>query len=336
MAAILQARAAHSSPTARLGTPLARHQQPKIDANLRKNNCTDAFRATILTRIAIFFLILQNSGRFNRPCYSPPNASITAMNRSSSKTIYGLIGMPLAHSLSRDYFNSKFAAEGINAEYRNFELPDINLLGELVADLPNLGGLNVTAPYKQQVMPFLTSIHPTAQAIGAVNVIRVERDPDTGEVSALVGHNTDADAFAGTLAQLLPQATQAALVLGTGGAAMAVAHALRQRGVDVQLVSRHKRAGTMTYEELTRATVACHTLVVNATPLGKWPHVEQCPLFPYRFLTPQHLCYDLVYNPEEPLFMRHAAQAGARTKNGLEMLLLQAFASYRLWTQSQP
>lgn len=253
------------------------------------------------------------------------------MNAIDNKILYGLIGYPLTHSFSRDFFNCKFAAEGINAEYINFEIDDIGRLMELVAEFPELHGLNVTAPYKEQVIPFLTSLSPEAEAIGAVNVIKVIHHATDGQAVALEGHNTDMPAFANTLKPLATPSLTSALVLGTGGAAKAVSHALRGMGIDVQLVSRRKSASTMTYEEITRATVASHQLIVNATPLGKWPDVDCCPDFPYRFITPNHLCYDLIYNPDVTEFMRRASQAGARVKNGLEMLLLQAFHSYQIW-----
>lgn len=256
------------------------------------------------------------------------------MNSTDNKILYGLIGYPLTHSFSRDFFNCKFAAEGINAEYINFEIDDIGHLMELVAEFPELRGLNVTAPYKEQVISFLTGLSPQAQAIGAVNVIKIIHDPNDGQVVGLEGHNTDMPAFANTLKPLVTPSLTHALVLGTGGAAKAVSHALRDMGIEVQLVSRRKSSTTMTYEEITRATVASHQLIVNATPLGKWPDVESCPDFPYRFITSNHLCYDLIYNPDETEFMRRSAQAGARVKNGLEMLLLQAFHSYQIWTAS--
>lgn len=255
------------------------------------------------------------------------------MATSHDKTIYGLIGFPLAHSFSRDYFNQKFASEGINAEYINFEIEDINSLMEIVSEYPSLGGLNVTAPYKEQVIPFLSDFDDNARAIGAVNVIKVLRDPKTGEVTALKGYNSDTLAFGQTMETLLSPSRTGALILGTGGAAKAVACALKELGIATQFVSRRKTAATVTYEEITRAMVAHHKIVVNATPLGKYPDIDECPEFPYRFLTKDHLCYDLIYNPDETLFMKNSKMVGAQVKNGLEMLLLQAFISYSIWTE---
>ena len=253
------------------------------------------------------------------------------MATQNNKLTYGLIGYPLTHSFSRDFFNQKFAAEGIQAEYINFEIEDINQLMELVSETPNLMGLNVTAPYKEQVLPFLTELDDDARAIGAVNVIKILRDA-SGEVTGLKGYNSDRPAFFSSIEPLLHPHHKRALVLGTGGAAKAISKALESHGIEVQFVSRRKSSSTMTYEEITRATVSRHKVIVNATPLGKWPDIDQCPDFPYRFLTSEHLCYDLIYNPDETLFMKQSLQAGAQVKNGLEMLLLQAFISYQIWT----
>lgn len=247
--------------------------------------------------------------------------------------LYGLIGYPLVHSFSRDFFNRKFVAEDIDARYINFEIQDVGQLMEVIAEYPNLDGLNVTAPYKEAVIPLLDSLDEDARAIGAVNVIRFIRDPHTGDLMELRGYNSDVAGFDGTLEGLLPENCTNAMVLGTGGAAKAVTAALQRRGIRVQLVSRHKREHILVYEEITRAMVAAYQLIVNATPLGKYPDDDLCPDFPYRFLTPAHVCYDLIYNPEETLFMRQAASQGARTKNGIEMLLLQAFESYDIWTR---
>ncbi len=250
-----------------------------------------------------------------------------------NKTIYGLIGYPLVHSFSHDFFNQKFIAEDIDAVYINFEIEDLGLLMELIAEYPKLNGLNVTAPYKEAVIPYLDSLDDDAKEIGAVNVIKFIRDPKTDDLIDLRGFNSDVVGFDKTLKDILmPQMTRA-MVLGTGGAAKAVRAALQKHGVETQLVSRRKSEQTVLYEEITRAMVAEHLLIVNATPLGKYPDDYLCPDFPFRFLTPEHLCYDLIYNPEETLFMKNAAQYGAKTKNGIEMLLLQAFDSYDIWTR---
>ncbi len=255
------------------------------------------------------------------------------MANSSTKAQYGLIGHPLAHSFSREFFNQKFASEGVDAEYINFDIEDINYLTEIVSEYPNLRGLNVTTPYKEAVLPFLTQLDDEAQAIGAVNVIKIIRDSKTGEVTALKGYNSDSPGFEQTIEEIIPKGATSALVLGTGGAAKAVARALLNQGITTQFVSRRKTATNLTYEEITRAMVAQNKIVVNATPVGKYPDIDQCPDFPFRFLTKQHLCYDLIYNPDETLFLRNARNVGAHTKNGLEMLLMQAFISYSIWNE---
>lgn len=251
---------------------------------------------------------------------------------NDSPTIYGLIGHPLGHSFSKDYFNRKFEDENINAQYQNFDLEDVNQLMELLSEYPDINGLNVTIPYKEQVMPFLASIDEDAQQVGAVNVIKFIKD-ENGELVSLRGYNSDSPAFGRTIEPLLNDARKSALVLGTGGASKAVKHALEKLGIEVKLVSRRKSASTIVYEELTKAMVAQSKIIVNTTPLGMYPNVDQCPDFPYRFLTHEHLCYDLIYNPDETMFMKKSKEAGAEVKNGLEMLLLQAFISYEIWTQ---
>ena len=238
----------------------------------------------------------------------------------------------MVHSFSRDFFNQKFLAEGINARYINFEIQDISQFTHVVAEHPALNGLNVTAPYKKTIIPLLDSLDDDAREIGAVNVIRFIRDKITGELLELRGYNSDISGFGKTIKGQLPPHCTRAMVLGTGGAAMAVKAALQRQGVEVQLVSRRKSEHVLIYEEITRAMVATHHLIVNATPVGKYPDTAHCPDFPYRFLTSNHLCYDLIYNPEETEFMKRSARYDAHTKNGLEMLLLQAFDSYDIWT----
>lgn len=244
--------------------------------------------------------------------------------------LYGLLGYPLVHSFSQNYFNQKFESENIDAEYINFEIPDIGMLMEVVAENENLNGLNVTIPYKEQVIPFLDEIDQAASEVGAVNVIKFIRGKDG---LRLKGYNSDIIGFTDSIKSLLKPHHQSALVLGTGGAAKAVSYSLRKLGLEVQLVSRRKSANTLVYEELTKNDLKTHKVIVNTTPLGMYPNVDTCPDIPYRYLTSQHLCYDLIYNPDETLFLKNSRQAGAQVKNGLEMLLLQAFASYSIWNQ---
>lgn len=246
--------------------------------------------------------------------------------------IYGLLGHPLVHSFSQGYFNNKFESENINAKYMNFDIEDISQLMELLSEYPDIDGLNVTTPYKEQVMPYLASIDEDAQQVGAVNVIKFIRN-ESGELESLRGYNSDAPAFAQTMKPFLNPARTSAMVLGTGGASKAVKHALESLGIEVNLVSRRKSQTTLAYEELTKAMVQHSKIIVNATPVGMYPNIDKCPDFPYRFLTHEHLCYDLIYNPDETLFMKKSKEAGAEVKNGLEMLLLQAFISYEIWTK---
>ena len=242
--------------------------------------------------------------------------------------VYGLIGFPLTHSFSKQFFNDKFAAEGIDAEYVNFELPDIGDLMEVFAENPRLAGLNVTIPYKEQVMPYLDTLDPEAEETGAVNVIKIIR---SGRDNLhLMGYNTDVEGFRDSIRPLVGNRRKA-LILGTGGASKAVAQAFRTLGIEYQFVSRTPREGVITYADLTPAVMADHRIIVNTTPLGMYPHVDEYPDIPYAQLTPGHLCYDLLYNPDVTTFMRKAQEAGAEVKNGLEMLLLQAFASWRVW-----
>lgn len=244
------------------------------------------------------------------------------------KTIYGLLGYPLGHSFSRNYFNNKFEAEEINAEYLNFEIPDINMINEVLSEHPNLNGLNVTIPYKEQVIPFLDELDEDAANIGAVNVIKIIRND--GQLK-LKGYNSDILGFCDSILPLLTSEMKKALVLGTGGAAKAIAYGLKKLGIESQYVSRKKSANAISYTDLNEEIVNEHKIIVNTTPLGMYPNIDESPDFPYEYLTPNHLCYDLLYNPDETLFMKNAKAQGATTKNGLEMLLLQAFASYEIW-----
>lgn len=244
--------------------------------------------------------------------------------------MYGLIGFPLVHSFSRTYFNQKFESEGINARYVNFEIPDIGDLMEVFAENPELAGLNVTIPYKQQVIPYLSELDPLASRIGAVNVIKIIRGKKENDFR-LKGYNSDCHAFANSLSPMLKECHKGALVLGSGGASRAVCVALEELGLKPLVVSRTAREGVITYADITAEVMKEHKVIVNTTPLGMYPHVDECPDIPYELMDSDFLCYDLLYNPEETLFMKRAAEHGAETKNGLEMLLLQAFESWDIW-----
>lgn len=228
------------------------------------------------------------------------------------------------------YFNDKFAAEQIDAEYVNFEIPSIREFKTIVKDHPNLKGLNVTIPYKEQVIPYLDQLSENAKKIGAVNVIKIERNK--GKVKKLTGFNSDIIGFKKSLEPLLQPHHRKALVLGTGGAAKAIYYGLQQLGITPTYVAREKQSpDILTYDELNEHDMATHTIIVNCTPVGLWPHVDERPKIPYEYLTGEHLLYDLLYNPNETLFMKSGAEQGATVKNGLEMLLLQAFASWEFW-----
>lgn len=245
---------------------------------------------------------------------------------------YGLIGYPLKHSFSISYFNEKFQSENIDAEYVNFEIPSIEDFMEVVEENPNLRGLNVTIPYKEQVIPYLDELDKDTAKIGAVNVIKIIPQ-GKGDVK-LVGYNSDIVGFTRSIEPLLQSHHVKALILGTGGASKAVFHGLANLGIKATFVSRTKKSNDiLTYQELTPEIMQEHTVIVNTTPLGMYPNVDACPDIPYDQLTPNHLLYDLLYNPHETLFMKKGMERGATVKNGLEMLLLQAFVSWEIWNK---
>lgn len=238
--------------------------------------------------------------------------------------LYGLIGYPLTHSFSPGYFNKKFQEGGIDAVYKAFELKSINELPRLLNTYSQLKGLNVTIPYKQEVIPYLNSLDEAAEEIGAVNCIAFEQ-------GSLKGYNTDILGFELSLNPLLQPHHNRALVLGTGGSSKAVKYVLRKLGIPYLSVSRNKDEDTITYDELNEELINKHTLIINTTPLGMHPHVDDYPPIPYQFITNQHLLYDLIYNPQETKFLSLGKARGAAVKNGLEMLHLQAEESWRIW-----
>ena len=241
---------------------------------------------------------------------------------------YGLIGYPLGHSFSIGYHNQRFADEGINAKYLNFEIPSIDDLPAVLSQNPELKGLNVTIPYKEKVIPFLDYVSPEARAIGAVNVIRVEHQ---GKKITLKGYNSDVIGFTQSIEPLLENYHKKALVLGTGGASKAISYGLKSLGLETVYVSRYERPGTIQYGSITPEVVQEYNVIINCTPLGMFPKTEECPSLPYEAMDERNILYDLIYNPDETLFMRKGAERGATVKNGLEMLLLQAFASWEFW-----
>lgn len=245
---------------------------------------------------------------------------------------YGLIGKPLGHSFSQRFFTEKFQREGLDAAYSNYELQMIEELPALLREHPDLCGLNVTIPYKEAVIPYLNEVSAEAEKIGAVNTVRVSLRNGT---TYLEGFNTDLIGFRKSLEPLLKPHHTAALVLGTGGASKAVCAALQQLGIAVQRVSRNSAANTITYDELTPEVMALHTLIINCSPVGMFPHFDTFPQIPYHCLTSQHLLYDLVYNPEETLFLSMGRRYGAQMKGGLEMLHIQAEAAWEIWNRNR-
>ena len=244
---------------------------------------------------------------------------------------YGLIGYPLGHSFSKSFFNEKFQSENIDAEYLNFEIPSIEDFPKVLSDHPELAGLNVTIPYKEKVIPYLNGLDDDAAAIGAVNVIKI--DHVKGKTK-LKGYNSDVKGFTESIEPLLEQYHRKALILGTGGASKAVDYGLKRLGLETLFVSRtHRNAETITYADLSPQLMDEFKVVVNCTPVGMYPKVDQCPDILYEALTPQHLLYDLLYNPDTTLFMKKGMEHGAVVKNGLEMLLLQAFGAWEIWNR---
>jgi shikimate dehydrogenase len=247
------------------------------------------------------------------------------------KEQYGLIGNPLKHSFSKGFFNNKFASENIDAEYINFEIPTIKDFKSIIKNNPQLKGLNVTIPYKEQVIPYLDQLSENAKLIGAVNVVKIDRKKGKPQ---LTGYNSDIIGFKESISPMLQEQHKRALVLGTGGAAKAIYLGLKQLGIIVTYVSREKKSETMmTYSELDKDVMETNTVIVNCTPVGMWPNVDKCPDIPYNLLTKEHLLYDLLYNPDETLFMKKGRMQDAVVKNGLEMLILQAFASWNFWQE---
>ncbi len=245
--------------------------------------------------------------------------------------LYGLIGYPLKHSFSKGYFNEKFLAEGIDAQYVNFEISSIKEFKQILEDHPELSGLNVTSPYKEQVMPLLNGLDKeSAGKVGAVNVIKIIRDGK--KKPRLIGYNSDIVGFERSIKPVLRPEMKKALILGTGGASKAVFHGLKDLGVESTLVSRSKKGkDIISYADLTREVIQENPVIINATPVGMFPANDICPDIPYEYLTDRHLLYDLIYNPDQTLFMTKGKERGAQVMNGLEMLLLQAFVSWEIW-----
>ena len=242
---------------------------------------------------------------------------------------FGLIGYPLGHSFSKKFFTEKFEKEEIDAFYNLFELDDVLKFTQLTKDI-ELSGLNVTIPYKEKIIPFLNDLDDTAAKIGAVNVIKFIRENGT---LVLRGFNSDAIGFENSLKPYLKPHHNSALILGTGGASKAIDYVLKKLGIVTTFVSRTAQPGRITYNELQQTIMAENTIIVNASPVGTFPHVDECPDIPYHYLTDRHLLFDVVYNPSETLFLKKGREMGAVGLNGEAMLTGQAIAAWEIWNK---
>lgn len=242
---------------------------------------------------------------------------------------YGLIGFPLTHSFSEKYFAEKFRKEEIlNVKYLNFPLQNIEELFILVRNNPDIYGLNVTIPYKEQVIPFLDDLDPLAKEAGAVNTVIILREKNK---IRLEGYNTDIIGFIHSLSPDISKHHSNALVLGTGGASKAVVCGLNKLNINYQLVSRTGKPGCVTYNDVDEKTIRKNTLIINTTPLGMYPDTGSLPDLPYRYLSEKHLLYDLIYNPSVTRFLMEGEKHGAGVMNGLQMLKNQADESWKIW-----
>jgi shikimate dehydrogenase len=246
-------------------------------------------------------------------------------------TCYGLIGHPLSHSFSKGYFEGKFKELGLNAEYRNFDFPTVEEAIDAISRTGGLRGVNVTIPFKRVVIPFLHELDPEAEAIGAVNTLRIVH---CEEGLRIKGFNTDVIGFRESILPYLRKHHSKALILGTGGAARAAVNVLGKLGISCTSVSRSSGAADLNYEAVTDAVVRMHQLIVNCTPVGMFPNVNDVPNIPLHSVTCDHLLFDMVYNPLETGFMRAGLERGASVVNGLEMLHLQAEASWSIWNHA--
>jgi shikimate dehydrogenase len=241
-------------------------------------------------------------------------------------SLYGLIGYPLGHSFSKQYFTKKFEKEGINAVYETFPIPFINDFPALLKAHPGLKGLSVTIPYKEQVLQYITEFSPEVKAIGATNSIKIVGDK-------LIAYNTDIVGFRESFMKLLKPSHTKALVLGTGGAAKAVQYVLKQIGIDFLVVTRSEvlNERLINYKMINEHTMKEYTVIINCSPAGMEPNEHSYPDIPYHLITPDHYLYDLVYKPAKTIFLERGEERGATVQNGYEMLLIQAEESWRIW-----
>lgn len=240
----------------------------------------------------------------------------------------GLLGKNIGYSFSRNYFTEKFKSENLDSQYsyQNFDISSISEFKNILKDNPELIGLNVTIPYKEEVIALIDELSETSKKIGAINTIKITQN------GKLIGHNTDYIGFKNSLQPLLQSQHQKALILGTGGAAKAIIYTLNELGIQHQLVSREKTKNTITYEELNEEIFNEYYIVINCTPLGTYPNIEKAPNIPYQYFSGNHLAYDLIYNPEKTTFLSKAETMGATIKNGHEMLKIQAEEAWKIWT----
>jgi len=242
--------------------------------------------------------------------------------------IYGLIGKNISYSFSGKYFTEKFEKEQIgDSLYKIFDIPDITHFLQIIKKNKELKGLNVTIPYKQEIIPYLDKLSSKAEQIGAVNVIRVTKN------GKLKGYNSDCYGFEKSITPLLQPHHTKALILGTGGASKAIEFVLNKLGIQYKFVSRKPVEGQFTYEELSQEILSEYTIIINCTPLGTFPNIEDCPALNYSFLSDKHLAFDLVYNPSETKFLRLAKSQGAITQNGYDMLVFQAEKAWKIWNK---
>jgi shikimate dehydrogenase len=238
---------------------------------------------------------------------------------------YGLIGYPLTHSLSEQYFTQKFIEQGIDdCVYEKFSIPYISDLYGILKTHPDLCGFNITIPYKKEVLPFLTERSKAVEEVGACNCVKIEAEK-------LIGFNTDVIGFENSLIPFLKPSHNRALVLGTGGAALAIVYVLRKLEIDFSYVSRTATSGQLAYNDLDASVLATHTIIINTTPLGMFPTIEACPDIPYHLLTPEHHLFDLTYNPAVSTFLTKGMQMHATFQNGQQMFVEQAEQSWRIW-----
>lgn len=238
---------------------------------------------------------------------------------------FGLIGKNIGYSFSKTFFSKKFEKENLPHSYDNFDIPSIAFFVKLISETPNLKGLSVTIPYKEEVIALLDNLDEEAKKIGAVNTIKISED------KKLTGYNTDHYGFQKSLEIFLPLQKKTALILGTGGASKAVAYALEKLDFDFRFVSRKEDLNTLKYVDLDKSIIENHLLIINCTPLGTFPNSSDCPPIPYQFLTKNHLLFDLIYNPAETEFLKRGKLQGANASNGLKMLELQAEKAWKIW-----